>query len=205
MIKMKYHLLLFAISALSLAACNNGKQSAFTGDVASTAAPVGTIPEESIYNLTDTFTTQDNKTIQLKDFSGKPTVMVMIFTHCDYACPRLTADVKELEGRLGKNADKVNFVLTSFDAERDFPDQLAKYKKDMKLDDNFTLLHGSDNAVRTLSVLLNVQYQKNQDGNFSHSNVITVLDPSGNLIYQKEGIQANHDETLKKLNELLKS
>ncbi|MCO6498297.1 MAG: SCO family protein [Chitinophagaceae bacterium] len=201
---MKKFFLLTVIGSILFTACNNNSKSAFTGEIESNVAPVGTIPEQSIYNLTDTFTTDQNQTVRLSDFAGKPTVMVMIFTHCDYACPRLTADVKELEEKLGKNGDKVNFVLPSFDSERDFPKQLAKYKHDMKLDDNFTLLHGSDDAMRTLSVLLNVQYQKNQDGNFSHSNVISVLDASGNLIFQKEGIQANHEETMKKLNELLK-
>jgi hypothetical protein len=41
------------------------------------------------------------------------------------------------------------------------------------------VLHGSDDAVRTLSVLLNVQYEKDADGNFSHSNLISVLDQQG--------------------------
>lgn len=199
-----YLLLLSTVFSITLISCNNNNQSAFTGEVKKTVAPVGTIPEESIFNLTDTFTTQENKQIHLKDLSGKPTVLAMIFTHCDYACPRLTADIQGIESRLGADAAKVNFVLASFDSERDFPAQLEKFKKEMKLDNNFTLLHGNEDAVRSLSVLLNVQFQKNQDGNFSHSNLISVLDPSGNLTFQQEGIQANHDETIQKIQAMLK-
>lgn len=186
-----------------LISCNNQNQSAFTGEVEKTANPVGTIPDESIYNLSDTFTTQDHKIVSLKDFAGKPTVMCMIFTHCTYACPRLTADVKGIEEKLGKKAADVNFVLVSFDPERDTPEQLKKYKEEMQLDKSFTLLHGSEDAVRTLSVLMNIQYQKNQDGDFSHSNVISVLDKQGKLIFQKEGINVSQEETLKVVTEAL--
>lgn len=193
----------FIVSALLLYSCNNQPGSAFTGKIESNAAPVGTIPEESIYNITDTFTTQDKKIVTLKDFAGAPTVMAMIFTHCTYACPSLTADMQHIENSLGKDAQKVNFVLVSFDAERDVPEQLQKFKKEMKLDGRFTLLHGSENLVRTLSVLLNIQFQQNSNGDFSHSNIISVLDKKGNLVFQKEGIQADQEQTIQKISGLI--
>ncbi|MBN9350388.1 MAG: SCO family protein [Chitinophagaceae bacterium] len=187
-----------------LVACDSQPKSAFTGSVESKVSAVGTIPQESIFNLTDTFTTQDNKEVSLNQLEGKPTVMAMIFTHCTYACPRLTADVQNIEKKLGKKAEDVNFVLVSFDSERDFPTRLNEFKKEMFLDNNFTLLHGDDDAVRTLSVLLNVQFQKNSDGDFSHSNIISVLDKKGDLVFQKEGINADHTATLEQINDLLK-
>lgn len=196
-------LLLPVLCLFLLFSCHEGKRSAFTGEVTQNTAPIGTIPDESIYNLSDTFTTQHNKVVSLKDFAGKPTVVCMIFTHCSYACPRLTADVQSLEKQLGKTADKVNFLLVSFDAERDTPDQLRKFQSEMKLNDRFTLLHGNEDAVRTLSVLINVQFQKNSDGDFSHSNVISILDKEGKLVFQKEGINVKQDETLKRLRELV--
>lgn len=195
--------IIFFVWSLLLYSCNNEPKSAFTGNVERTAAPVGTIPEESIYNITDTFTTQDNQVVSMKDFAGAPTVMAMIFTHCTYACPRLTADIQNIEKKLGKNSGKVNFVLVSFDSERDVPEQLQKFKSEMKLDDRFTLLHGSEDLVRTLSVLLNVQFQQNSNGDFSHSNIISVLDKKGNLVFQKEGIQADQKETMEKITNLI--
>ncbi len=183
--------------------CNDQPKSAFTGSIESHTAAVGTIPDESIYNITDTFTTQDNKKVSLKDFAGAPTVVAMIFTHCSYACPRLTADIQNIESKLGKNSGKVNFVLVSFDSERDVPAQLTKFKQEMKLDNRFTLLHGSLDAVRTLSVLLNVQFQKNSNGDFSHSNIISVLDKNGNLVFQKEGIQVDQKQTIQQISNLV--
>ena len=185
---------------------NNEKKSAFEGEIINQhpTAAVGTIPENSIYMLPDRFQTQNNQAIVLSEFAGKPTVVGMIFTHCDFACPRLTADIKNINKELNAPEGKVNYVLISFDTERDTPEVLKKYAENLKLGKDYTLLHGSEEAVRTLSVLLNVQFQKDAEGNFSHSNIISVLDKEGNLITQKEGLEANHENTIAALRGMLK-
>ena len=184
---------------------NTDNKSAFEGSVAKqVSTPVGTIPDESIYMLKDTFQTQDNKSVTLASFAGRPTVVGMIFTHCDFACPRLTADIKSIQEKLKKDDGKINFLLVSFDAERDNPAQLKKFAETYNLDKNWTLLHGNEDAVRTLSVLLNVQYIKDAEGNFSHSNIISVLDKKGSLLYQKEGLEANADVTLNTIESAIK-
>lgn len=178
--------------------CSNANtQSAFIGQAPrENIAPVGTISSESLYQLPDTFQTQDGKKVLLSSFKGKPTVVGMIFTHCTYACPRLTADIKNIEGKLSNEKNGVHFLLVSFDSERDLPDQLKKFAAAQQLDKNWTLLHGSADAVRTLSVLLNVQFQKDASGNFSHSNIISVLDKKGVLAFQKEGLDDDPSEIL---------
>ena len=197
-------ILIYSLFTVVLFSCSNvNTQSAFTGEVQkSNTAAVGTLSSESIYQLTDTFQTQDNKTVTLSSFKGKPTVVAMIFTHCTYACPRLTADIKNIESKLKDENGKVNYVLVSFDADRDLPDTLKKYANSMGLDENWTLLHGDENVVRTLSVLLNVQFAKDAEGNFSHSNIISVLDKKGVLVFQKEGLGADAAETLNTIRQL---
>jgi len=183
---------------------DSSNKSAFTGEVPkNNTAPVGTISSESIYQLTDTFQTQDSKNVTLASFAGKPTVVGMIFTHCTYACPRLTADIKNVENKLKDENGKVNYLLVSFDSERDFPDTLKKYARDAGLDENWTLLHGNEEVVRTLSVLLNVQFAKDAEGNFSHSNIISVLDKNGVLNFQKEGLGTDPEEISKAVKQLI--
>ncbi len=198
-------ILIYSLFAVVLFGCSNmNSKSAFVGEVQkSNAAPVGTLSAESIYQLTDTFQTQDNKNVMLSSFAGKPTVVAMIFTNCTYACPRLTADIKNIETKLKDENGKVNFLLVSFDAERDLPDTLKKYANNIGLDANWTLLHGNEDVVRTLSVLLNVQFAKDADGNFSHSNIISVLDKKGVLRFQKEGLDADASETISTIKNLL--
>lgn len=152
------------------------------------------ISEKSIFQLTDSFQTQEDKSFNLSMLKGKPAVVGMIFTHCTSACPRLTADIQNIADSL--NQEKVNFVLVSFDTKRDNPARLREFSDKMGLGRNWILLHGSDDAVRTLSVLLNVQYEQDGEGNFSHSNLVSVLDKDGVLQYQKEGLGAEQGETI---------
>lgn len=192
------------LASVLISCSNANSKSAFEGIAPKhETAPVGTISSESIYMLTDTFQTQENKNITLASFEGKPTVVGMIFTNCAYACPRLTADIKNIEEKLKDENGKINFLLVSFDSERDNPRQLKKFADNLGLDANWTLLHGSDQAVRTLSVLLNVQFEKDAEGNFSHSNIISVLDKNGVLRFQKEGLNADQEETMSNIKQLL--
>ncbi len=158
---------------------------------------------QSLYQLPDTFRNQDNQPMMLSDFKGKPTVISMVFTYCGYACPRLTADMQQIEKQLGADADKVNFVLVSFDVERDVPERLKAYAQEQQLDKNFTLLHGSEDAVRNLGVLLDIQFEKDEDGNFAHGNIINVLDPYGIIRHRKEGLEQNHDQTIAEVQKYL--
>jgi protein SCO1 len=191
-------IIIFSLFTVLLFSCSDmSNKSAFTGEALTpNTAPVGTISSESIYQLTDTFQTEDKKNVTLSSFAGKPTVVGMIFTHCTYACPRLTADIKNIEEKLKSENGKVNYLLVSFDSQRDLPEQLKKFAHANELDNNWSLLHGNENAVRTLSVLLNVQFEKDAEGNFSHSNIISVLDKSGVLVFQKEGLSADPVEII---------
>ncbi len=201
---MKQIITLLSLTILIFSCADNNSKSAFEGNAQKHAtSPVGTISSESVYMLKDTFQTQENKNITLSAFAGKPTVVGMIFTNCTYACPRLTADIKSIEEKLKDEKGKINFLLVSFDSERDSAVQLKKFADNLNLDHNWTLLHGSDQTVRTLSVLLNVQFEKDAEGNFSHSNIISVLDKSGVLRFQKEGLNADQAETIGNIKQLL--
>ena len=197
------------LSITILTGCKNGDNTSVVNANTDTSATQSVtknndaIHTESIFTLNDTFQTQHANNFVLSSLAGKPTVVGMIFTNCGFACPRLTSDMKNIAEKLKANRDKVNFVLVSFDTERDTPAQLQKFQKQMELDNDWILLHGNDQTVRTLSVLLNVQFEKDAEGNFSHSNLITVLDKNGVLKFQKEGLEGDHTETLAKINELI--
>lgn len=201
-------ILLYCLAAI--AGCNSNTKSSINNkpesEDSSTSIkknPLNSAAAVSLYTVPDSFTTQDNKVITLASFKGKPTVVAMIFTNCGYACPKLTSDMQGIAEKLKENADKVNFVLVSFDTERDTPARLKKFADKMKLGHNWTLLHGNDVSVRTLSVLLDVQFEKAAEGNFSHSNLISVLDKNGVLSFQQEGLEADHKATLDTIRALI--
>lgn len=202
-------LLLYTCSlALLLASCTAHKrevESCCKKPAAKTEqkATAAVLPGESLYHDTDVFTNQDGKKVQLKDFSGKVTVASMIFTHCAYACPRLTEDIKAISAKLDALGIKeVHYVLVSFDTHRDDPARLRTFAAEMGLDQRWTLLQGSKEAVRQLSVLLNVQYEKGPDGSFAHSNLISVLDGQGRITTQLEGLEADNRDMVASIQQL---
>lgn len=162
--------------------------------------------ENSIYQLTDKWTNAKNEKMELKQLKGKVQLVAMIFTHCGYACPAMVANMKNIEKQLPENIkNEIGFVLVSFDVLRDTPERLEQYTAENSLDQNWTLLHGDADQVRMLSMLLHIQYNQQQDGNFNHSNSLTVLDKQGNIVKQFEGLDIKSQEVIRSIEQIVKS
>lgn len=161
--------------------------------------------KESVYQLKDSWTDQNNQEIKLNQLQGKVQIVAMIFTHCAYACPRIMMDLKMIELRIPEaNKKNVDFLLISFDTERDIPEVLKQYANDKKLNEHWRLLHGDENQVREMSMVLGVKFEKKPDNSFAHSNLITVLNQKGEIVHQQEGLGVKSDETISKIIELSK-
>tara|TARA_B110000046_G_scaffold180197_1_gene210500 strand:+ start:4427 stop:4699 length:273 start_codon:yes stop_codon:yes gene_type:complete len=52
------------------------------------------LSDESIFHLSSLWNTEKGESIQLEELKGKTLVMVMIYTTCKAACPRLVADMR---------------------------------------------------------------------------------------------------------------
>jgi protein SCO1/2 len=53
-----------------------------------------------------------------------------------------------------------------------------------------------------LAALLNVKFKKDAQGQFLHSNVITLLNADGELVCQQLGLTADHNEIVRRASEL---
>ena len=159
------------------------------------------ISQESIYNLTSKWKTQDNKTIELKDLKGKVTVMVMIYTSCKAACPRLVADMRDIESKMPKDKlSDLNFVLVSIDPEVDTPERLKAFAKaNYMYAPHWTFLQGTKSTVQEFANVLAVKYKQIAPMDFSHSNIISVFNKDGELLHQQEGLGVNNKETVDKI------
>ena len=83
------------------------------------------ILETSIFNLTSKWNTQNSKTIELKDLKGDVLVIVMIYTTCKAACPRLVADMRNIHANVNDKTTK--YILVSIDPETDTPERLNEF------------------------------------------------------------------------------
>lgn len=159
------------------------------------------ISENSIFNLTTKWKTEEDKTIELKDLKGKTLVMVMIYTTCKAACPRLVADMRNIEGKIPEeNLKNIQFVLISIDPETDNPKVLKEFaKKNFMDEDQWTFLQGNVSGVREFANVLAVKYKEISPLDFSHSNIISVFDQGGELVHQQEGLGVDNKETIEKI------
>jgi len=146
--------------------------------------------DKSLYQLDSVWNSADGRKLKLAELKGKPQVVTMFFARCELACPVLVHDVKRIEAALPPELQgKVGFVLVSFDSERDTPEALRGYRKQQELNANtWTLLQGKPDDVLELGALLGVKFKKDARGQFAHSNVITVLNSAGEIVYQLNGL-----------------
>ncbi len=179
----------FAFSLASLAAPD-----VHAGACCPTTPPesaVSAVSERSIYQLDAIWTDDSGNPFTLDSLQGRPVVIAMFFASCSYACPILVDDMQRLRAALPEGIrDRAQFVLVSFDHERDTPAALAAYRERVELDrSHWTLLHGTPDNVQELAMLLGVKFRKTPAGDYAHSNVITILDERGEVAHQRPGLQ----------------
>ncbi|MGB0951668.1 MAG: SCO family protein [Planctomycetota bacterium] len=207
---MKLHQLL-TLALLPLFACAGAASDEVAPCCADEPAPAGMatadLPGTSLYLLDGDWTDQTGHARTLSSFHGEIVVAAMVFTHCQYACPMMLQDLKDIESKIPESdLPKVRWLLLSMDSERDQPEVLADYAKRNHLDtERWTLLHGEDYPVRGIAAALGINYVKDVNGNFSHSNKITVLKADGSIAYQLEGLNAANEPCVEAImNEIAK-
>jgi protein SCO1/2 len=149
------------------------------------------LSDESIFQLESSWVDQSGKKIVLKELRGKPSVLAMVYMTCQGACPIITSDMQRIEKVLPpEKREQSQFVLISLDPERDTQKALNKFAESHGLDlRRWRLLAGSTGAVRELAAVLGVKYKRDASGNFSHSNIITILDSEGVIRHQQIGLR----------------
>jgi len=147
------------------------------------------LPARSLFQFDAKLTDDAGRTLALRELRGETLVVTMMFTHCAYACPMLVNDLRKIREQLSPAIrTRVRFVLVSFDTERDTVEVLRAYRAAQTLDDRWTLLRGQAADTQTLAMLLGVQFRREANGQFGHSNVITVLNPEGEIAHQRLGL-----------------
>ena len=155
-----------------------------------TLKPNAVFTDRSIYQLDSEWISDVGRKIKLGVFAGRPQVVALFFTHCEYACPIIVNDLRRIEAALPERLrDRVDFLLVSIDTERDTPEVLHAYRESRKLPlAHWSLLHGGAEDVRELAALLGVNYRKDARGQYAHSNTITLLNARGEIVRQLNGL-----------------
>lgn len=162
------------------------------------------LTEKSLYQLDATWTNDDSQTVKLSSLRGRPQVIVMFFANCHSACPLLVYQMKQVEEALPAAVRKnLGFTLVSFDSKRDTPAALKNYRGQHGLShENWTLLNGDSDGVLELAAVLGVKFKEDTQGQFAHSNIITLLNTEGEIVYQQTGLSSDSQELVRQIEKL---
>ena len=144
-------------------------------------AVVGPLSSRSIYQVEATWTTDTGKGFQTRRIArpARRAGDVLHLLRVRLSADRGSHDA-DPETLPPAARDRAQFVLVSFDDERDTVAALHNYREQHGLDSgSWRLLRGAPGDIRELAAVLGVKYKKDAAGMFSHSNLITILDSRG--------------------------
>lgn len=161
------------------------------------------LPRESLYQVSSKWIDASGEARPLSHLRGSPAVVAMMYPRCKYTCPLIISKLKKIEKDLASKPG-VKFVLISFDVKNDTPASFKKFLEEKELDPaRWKLLGGkTTGAVREIAALLDTSYKLEKDGEFSHSNVISLLDADGVKRASLNGLNADHSGLVKAAQEL---
>ncbi|WP_066313275.1 SCO family protein [Bacillus sp. FJAT-29814] len=131
-------------------------------------------------------TTQDNKTVALKDLKGKIWISDFIFTSCADVCPPMTANMAKLQKMVkDEELENVEFVSFTVDPTVDTPERLKEYAGNFGADfSNWTLLTGYSQefiegyARKSFKTIVKKPENESQ---VIHQTYVYLVDQDGNI------------------------
>ncbi len=153
------------------------------------------LPGDSVYQLELPLTTQDGRTVDWRSLRGKPVVVSMFYTSCQYICPLIIESGKAVERQLTPAQQKrLGVLLVSMDPARDTPAALKKVVDQRKLDlGRWTLATPPADDVRSVAAVLGIRYRQLADGEFNHSSMLILVDANGRILARTEKIGSQPD------------
>lgn len=127
----------------------------------------------------------DGSTVTLADTNGKVRLFYFYFTNCPDVCPPTTyrlSEVQKLLQEKGMFGTDASIVSISFDPERDTLEEIKTWSEKYNADySGWYFLRGKEEDVAKMMPELGSSVFKDEDGNFTHLNVITLVDQDGNI------------------------
>jgi len=140
---------------------------------------------------------QDGRVFDRQSLQGSIWITDFIFTHCRSTCPRLTAQMKELQARLS-DVPGVHFLSVTVDPRNDTPPVLKAYMVKNELDQaSWRFVTGEEQAIEDFVVgSFKVGYGKTEwSTELTHSTSFALVDTAGRI----RGYYDSEDEGLGQL------
>jgi protein SCO1/2 len=148
------------------------------------------LSSESIYRLAVTLVDQDGREFRFADRRGRPQLVSMFYTSCQYTCPLIIDTLKKTQRALtSTNSPPLQILLVSLDPERDTSARLKQVYAERKLDSaSWTLARTDTSDVRKLAAVLDIQYRVLANHDINHSTALVLLDADGRVAARTDEI-----------------
>lgn len=163
--------------------------------LATATQPAPALPGDSVYQLSLPLTDSQGQTRDWRTLRGKPRLVSMFYTSCQYICPLIVESGKAIERQLSPaQQQRLGIVLISMDPARDDPAALKKVMDQRKLDaSRWTLATPPADDVRAVASVLSIRYRQLADGGFNHSSALILIDADGRILARTEKIGSQPD------------
>jgi len=160
-------------------------------------------PGDSVYNLNSDLIDKNGATYKLGDLNGKVQVLSMIYTRCKTICPIIIANMKAIEKLLPEEVlDKVQFSLISLDPDKDSVSTLTKFSEEKKMTNRWNLFKTTKEETLKIALALGIKYKKENNDEYTHSNLIIILDKEGVIKLHHQGLDKNYSNVIKLIKDL---
>lgn len=155
-----------------------------TTPAATPTADAAALPSDSVYRLSAALTDQSGRSFRLDERRGRPLLVSMFYTSCQFVCPMLIESIRDAERQLAPaERAHVDVLLVSFDPEHDTVAVLKRTAEERSVDPaHWTLARTDAATARKLASVLGIQYRALANGEFNHTTALILLDADGRIV-----------------------
>jgi protein SCO1/2 len=175
---------LLATALFSIALGTSAHAAPAAPAAASATAASAALPGNSVYQLPMDLTDQAGRTFRLDERRGRPLLVSMFYTSCQFVCPMLIESIRDTEKQLAPaEREQVDVLLVTFDTEHDTVAVLKRTADERGVDPvRWSLARTDPATTRKLASLLGIQYRALANGDFNHTTAILLLDAQGRVV-----------------------
>ncbi|HUN92894.1 MAG TPA: SCO family protein [Burkholderiaceae bacterium] len=127
------------------------------------------------------WTESDGSTLRIAELQGKPVIITMSYATCRKTCTTTALVMREMQDILARRGVSAEFVVVTYDPERDTPQEWQRYRSARGLTAaNWHFLCGSKSDTRALAAALDLRYWV-MDDHVQHDFRVVLFDASGHM------------------------
>jgi protein SCO1/2 len=194
-------LVLAVVASASVAPSSAAPNRAGAGDVAAA------LPANSVYQLAVALTDQDGREFRLGDQRGKPMLLSMFYSSCQFVCPMLIDTLRDTESKLGPGErNQLAVLMVSIDPAHDTVAVLRQKATERAIATPRWAMARTDAAsVRKLAAVLGIQYRALANGEFNHTTALILLDADGRIVARSSQLGSADPAFVRKVRQTLQA